>query len=206
MSHLDTRCAVTALSSCILLATAVPRCSAEGTERAAGGISWGKVASGLSCSLRTDKLDYTVGEDILLDVFLRNESDEIVTVVRPVILTSYNAPFFVSVEVTGPRGRCQFRGPMHSRPLPMPKSNYIALQRGEVVGASGLANGLPRIVPKYWSMLEPGVYTIRFRFARSRNWYWDADQTKEMPFTAWTGDLTSNPVQVRVAPMEREGR
>jgi hypothetical protein len=199
------RIAALILAACAAFTPLPALSGSDASEPAKATSLWGQAVAGLSCSLRTDKIDYALGEDILLDVFLRNESNEIVTVIRPEVCTTYIAPL-VPVDVAGPKGACRFSGPVHSRPLPMPKTNYVSLRHGEVVGASSLAGGSPRIVPSYWSMLEPGVYTIRFRFAQSRNWYWDADQKKEVPFAAWTGDLTSNPVEIRVTATKRQGR
>jgi hypothetical protein len=158
---------------------------------------WGKPSSGMSCLVRTNKVEYEIGEDILLDVFVRNEDHDNITVIRPEILTSYVAPM-QPVTIIGPQGACKFQGSIHSRPLPMPKTNYISLRPGEVIGVSAHAQRPPRIDPEDWGLTTPGDYTIEYTFARTHNWYWDTEKKTQLPYKAWTGHATANPVTIRI--------
>ena len=166
---------------------------------------WGEAVSGLSCSIRTDKTDYAAGEDILIDFLLRSNIEVPTTVIRPWIRMSYLGTA-LPLEITGPKGRCRYTGPVLTPPPPYGRSAYVELTGGEIIGASSVFDRSVRIVPKYWSMLEPGEYSVRYKFIRRRvdNEYWDDRQRKMVPITAWRGEIASNTVTVRIGQKKNE--
>jgi hypothetical protein len=192
-----------------ILSAALPTgiSSAEESERGKANLLWGKSVSGLSCSIRLDKTVYAPGEDILLDFFLRSEVEILTTVIRPWISSRFWGPA-LPLMIVGPKGRCKYTGPYLSPPEPPRKSAYVQLTGGEILGVSSYFTSPLRIVPKYWSMEEPGEYTILFVYRRGEdeNEYWDDRQNKEVPISAWKGELSSNSVTIRVVDAKREKR
>ncbi len=166
---------------------------------------WGKAVLGLSCSIRTDKTEYATGEDVLIDFLLRSEIRVPTTVIRPWILMRCFGTA-LPLEITGPKGRYKYTGPILTPPPPHGKSAYVELTGGEIIGASSDFRKAVRIVPKYWSMLEPGEYTVRFKFVRERNEYWNDKHRKMLPITAWRGELTSNTITIRIGENKNQRR
>jgi hypothetical protein len=161
--------------------------------------------SGLSCSIRTDRNVYARGEDILLDFFLRSEVETPTTVIRPWTFSRFLGTA-LPLEIVGPKGRRKYTGPVLEPPEPPGRADYVDLTGGEIIGVSYFSRSPVRIVPKYWSMEEPGEYTISFTFRCKQNDYWDAGQKKTVPITAWEGELVSNSVTIRIADAKDKSR
>lgn len=157
---------------------------------------WGEPADGLSCSIRANKAVYAPGEDILLDVFLRNDNMMPVKVIRPVIHFSYSGDA-LPLQVSGPTGLCFYNGPFLEPPPPPSATAWTDLPAKEIIGASSTYSGPIRIVQKYWSM-NPGEYVIRLKFERKDNECLQDGQ--KIPVAgAWTGEATSNTIRIRIA-------
>ena len=171
----------------------------EQPPRPARNANWGKPVSGLSCSIRTSKLRYALDEEILIDFLLRSEVEVPVTVIKPVTHFSYLGTA-LPLEIVGPDGRHQYKGPVLEPPPPPRRSAFVQLIQGEIVGVSMTHRKPVRIVPRYWSMNKPGSYTIRLTFTRRENEYYDDRLRRMAPVTAWRGTLVSNTVTVRIGP------
>lgn len=185
-------CMVVVVGSAVVLSV-VSRGETDGEQPEQG--VWGEPVGGLSCSIRADKAAYAPGEDILLDVFLRNENMVPLKVIRPVIHFSYSGDA-LPLQVTGPGGLCFYNGPFLEPPPPPGANAWIDLPAREIIGASSTYGGPIRIVQKCWSMV-PGEYTIRLKFERKDNDYSEGGQ--KMPIAgAWTGEAMSNAIKVRI--------
>ena len=156
---------------------------------------WGQAVAGLSCSIRANKAAYAPGEDILLDVFLRNDNMMPLKVIRPVIHFSYSGDA-LPLQVAGPAGLCFYNGPFLEPPPPPSANAWTDLPAKEIVGASSTYSGPIRIVQKYWSM-NPGEYTVRLKFERKDNDYVRGAQKTSMA-DAWTGEAASNAIKIRI--------
>jgi hypothetical protein len=154
---------------------------------------------GLACSIRTNKTRYEPGEDVLIDFLLRGEVGPPVTVMRPLTHFSYLGTA-LPAEIEGPNGKHEYTGPVLEPPPPPSRGAYVSITRGEIIGVWSVHRHPLRIVPKYWSMTAPGRYTLRLRFVREDNEYYDAQQRKMVKMTtAWRGELLSNAVVVEIA-------
>lgn len=172
----------------------------EGTlEEAEQRGHWGPAVAGLSCSIRSNKESYALGEDILLDILLRSETEAPLTVIQPKVRFTYCGDA-LPLEIEGPRGPREYHGPVLGPPPPYGKDAYKQLVKGEIIGVCFLMFGRhpTRVVPEYWSMDCPGTYTIRLHFVRKNNDYYDHSQQKMVPIRAWEGELLSNVVTIRV--------
>ena len=158
--------------------------------------AWGAPANGLCCSIRASKAAYAPGEDILLDVFLRNDGVVPAKVMRPLVHFSFIGDA-LPLQVSGPNGLCFYNGPFLEPPPPPGASAWLDLPAKEITGTSSTYNGPLRIIQKYWSM-SPGDYTIRLKFERKDNDYSEGGQKQTMA-GAWAGEAMSNAITVRIA-------
>jgi len=156
---------------------------------------WGKAVEGLSCSIRSDKESYGLGENIPLDILFRSETDLPLTVIQPKVYFTY-CNDALPLEIKGPRGLCKYHGPVLEPPPPYGKRAYKELVRGEIIGVSEVYRHPIRVVPEYWSIDVPGTFRIRLRFVRKSNDYYS--QGKSVPIHAWEGELFSNTMTIRV--------
>jgi len=189
-------CCLAALSVVVL---AMLVFGAAQQEQPAEEGAWGKAAGGLSCSIRAGKGEYAPGEDVLLDVFLRNDTDVPLKVVRPMIHFG-NCGDALPLEMRGPNGLCFYNGPYLNPPKPPGEAGFVTVEcRGEIIGVSSVHTVPIRIVQKYWSM-APGDYSIRIKFVRKANdnEYFDRKQNKMVSIAAWEGEALSNAIAVRI--------
>jgi len=159
---------------------------------------WGAPANGLSCAIRSDKSCYAPGEDIRLDILLRSEANQPLKVIRPRVHFSYCGDA-LPLHIVGPAGLCSYTGPMIEPPPPPAGNAWHEISRGEITGISAIYHNPVRVVPKYWSVGRPGTYTIRLRFERKNNEYYDAKTRMMIPIAAWEGEAVSNTITIQVA-------
>ena len=146
----------------------------------------GNSSKSLGVELRVSKESYRAVEPVFATVVLRNKSDSELTINKRMGLNPKamaEGTWEVKFDIAFPPGERPVMGTLVNRGKPRER-DFTQLQPGGEFTESFVLN-------RFHSMELPGTYEIRVT-------YHNSDDGARFGVAAWTGEITSTPVKLRV--------